>query len=95
MRWSPVEAQEHGFVHPVGDEEEDEGHGVDGEHSSGVRHRNEQQRQKIGVSRLFCVVGVDQGGKDERKENCLLRCHGCSFVAFLSAAQDVDTRVLR
>lgn len=58
MRRPPVEAQEHGFVDPVGDEEEKEGHGVDREHSSGVRHRHEQQRQKVGISRLGVFDGV-------------------------------------
>ncbi len=63
MRWPPVEPKEHNLVDPVGDEEEQEGHGVDGEHPSGVRHRHEKERENVRVARL-----VYRGEKRRRKE---------------------------
>ena len=61
MRRSFVEAQEHGFVDPVGEHEEQEGQDVDGKHPSRVRHPDEKQRQEVRVSRLS-----KEGRADER-----------------------------
>lgn len=80
----PVKSQEHGLVHPVGDEKEYERQAVHGEEAAGVGHRHKEQREEVRVPRLRYRAGgreyeKEKAARDTKEQNKLSTVVGESY----------------